>query len=349
MSNANATAVATPPLCFVIGPYGSEDTATRTWSNFVLKKIVEPVLKDGYTVQRTIDDPEPGKISSRIERDLQEARVVVADLTDANPNVYFELGFRHALNRPLVHMARTGTVLPFDVRDFEVIWIDADYFAPKGFFVIADDKLAEAQDALRAHLEKADDEPPRARTMDPVSAKVYRWQMWYSSQIAVDWLAKQKESFQAEIARYESGGGSDAISDSSLALFAEYLALKGAASQNGDGTIFLTLYNQTDQLDFGYAVFRFANAPEAVLINVVDVDCSETGVTSIKFLQHSRSFPIERGGRMMSVTIPGYNYTLTVEPDPSSPETAVGTITHPHSRTPIGQAELTPRYGAFLR
>jgi len=348
MRNGNATAVATRPLCFAIGPYGADNSETRKWSNFVFEKIIEPVLKDGYTVQRTIDDPEPGKISSRIERDLNEARIVVADLTDANPNVYFELGFRHALNRPLIHMARAGTVLPFDIRDFEVIWIDADYFAPRGFFVISDDKLAEAHESLRAHLAKADDEP-RPRTTEPVSAKVYRWQMWYSPQIAVDWLGKQKDSFQHEIARYESGGGTDAISDASLVLFAEYLALKGAASQNGDGTIFLTMYNQTGQLDFGYAVFRFANAPEAVLINVVDVDCSETGVTCIKFVQHSRSFPIERGGRMIGVTIPGYNYTLNVEPDPTSPETAIGTIAHPHSRTAIGQAELTPRYGAFLR
>jgi len=193
MTDGSSTLTATRPLCFDIGPYGAADSRTRKWSNFLFEKIIEPVLKDCYTVQRTIDDPEPGKISSRIERDLNHARVVVADLTDANPNVYFELGFRHALNRPLVHLARAGTVLPFDIRDFEVIWIHADYFEPKGYFIIEDEKLTEARNALRAHLKKADE--PRPRPTDPVSAKIYQWQMWYSSQIAVDWLPQQKNLF----------------------------------------------------------------------------------------------------------------------------------------------------------
>jgi hypothetical protein len=349
MAPVNATATATRPLCFAIGPYGVDDSHTRKWSNFLFDKIIEPVLKDGYTVQRTIDDPEPGQIFSRIQRDLNDARVVVADLTDANPNVYFELGFRQALNRPLVHMARAGTVLPFDLRDFEVIWVHADYFEPRGFFVIADDKLDEARNALRAHVRKAEETPLPAMKKEPVSAKVYQWQMWYSSSIAVDWLDKQKESFRNEVASYETGGGTDAIGEGSLTLFAEYLALKGAASLCGDGTIFLTWNNHTGKLDFGHAVFKFANAPEAVLINVVDVKCSDAGVASIRFVQHSRPFPIERAGRMINVTIPGYNYTLTVESDPGSSTTAIGTIAHPHSRTAIGQAELTPRYGDFLR
>lgn len=348
MPDVNSTAPARP-LCFAIGPYGADDSETRKWSNFIFEKIIEPVLKDGYTVQRTIDDPEPGKIFARIERDLNEARVVIADLTGANPNVYFELGFRHALNRPLIHLARAGTVLPFDIRDFEVIWIDADYIEGKSraYFSIADDKLAEAHNSLRAHLKKAGELRPRPT--DPVSAKVYRWQMWYSSAIAVEWLAKQQDSIQDEIASYERGGGSDAISEGSLPLFAEYLALKGAACQNGDGTIFLTINNYTGKVDFGCAIFRFSNAPDAVLINVVDVTCSDAGVSSIRFVQPSRPFPLDRGGRTISVMIPGYNYTLNVEYDPSSPETAVGTIAHPKSRSLIGNAELTPRYGAYLR
>ena len=83
------------PLCFVIGPYGERGSQTRQWSDFLFEKVVAPVLCDGYKVQRTIDSPESGQITGRIKRDLQNARIVIADLTADNPNVYYELGIRH--------------------------------------------------------------------------------------------------------------------------------------------------------------------------------------------------------------------------------------------------------------
>lgn len=337
------------PLCFVIGPYGATGSQTRQWSDFVFTKVVAPVLGDDYVVQRTIDRPEPGQISARIERDLRQARVVIADLTDANPNVYFELGFRHALDRPFVHLARAGTPLPFDIADFEVIWIQADYVnaadPSQSYYTIRDDHLTAARTALRSQIAGLADR--RVTPPDPFSAKVYRWEMWYSDTIALDWLAAQAESFQDQIRSYERGGGADPIAEKSLALFAEYLALKSAASQSGDGTIFAAINNVTGRLDLGYAVFKFSTAPEPILINVRDVTCAGDGVATISFEQSSRPFAVERGGRTVNVTIPGYKYTLKLA---SSSATGgfVGTINHPRTSTKIGDAELTPRYGDHI-
>ena len=116
------------PLCFVIGPYGEKDSKTRKWSDFLFSKVIEPVLSDQYQVQRTIDSPESGQISSRIKRDLNSARLVIADLTADNPNVYYELGFRHAIERPFIHLVRADNPkLPFDLQDFEAIQVQANY------------------------------------------------------------------------------------------------------------------------------------------------------------------------------------------------------------------------------
>ena len=337
------------PLCFAIGPYGDKGTLTREWSDFLFTKVIEPVLKEDYVVQRTIDCPEPGQISARIKRDLNDARLVIADLTDANPNAYFELGYRHALARPFIHLARTGTKLPFDIANFEVGWIQADYVKTsdtEGYYTIRDDNLNSARSALRGQLDRISDGP--APPTDPFSAKVYRWEMVYSSSIAIDWLEAQPEPFREQISSYERGGGSEPIADRSLALFAEYLALKSAASQSGEGTIFMTVNNLTGRLDFGCAAFKFSGATEPILINVKDVSCSGQGVASISFDQSSRAYPIERGGRMMNVMIPGYKYTLKVECASKSDGGALGTILHPRTNTKIGDAELTPRYGQFL-
>jgi hypothetical protein len=47
---------------------------------------------------------------------------VIADLTENNPNVYYELCLRHAVGEPVIHMAHDGTLLSFDVRDNRTIF-----------------------------------------------------------------------------------------------------------------------------------------------------------------------------------------------------------------------------------
>ena len=340
------------PLCFVIGPYGERGSQTRQWSDFLFEKVVAPVLCDRYRVQRTIDSPESGQITGRIKRDLQNARIVIADLTADNPNVYYELGFRHALKTPFVHVVRAnGPKLPFDIQGFETIPVNADYVESQGYYAIRDGDLRQAQESLRTQIEKIGERPSEddsGATSLPVSAKVYRWNMFYSPRIADDWLGAQPDTVRKQIESYETGGGTDSVTDASLPFFAEYLALKSAASLSGDGTIFMVFNNGTRTLDFGHAVFKFSSAPEPILIDITDVSCSGNGVGAITFKQESRPFPVERGGRAVEVRIPGYMYTLQISISESD-GIGRGEIVHPNTMTTIGKAVLRPRYGALFR
>jgi len=63
-------------------------------------------------------------ISNQIVRDLIEADLVVADLTDLNPNAFYELGIRHSAERPAIQIAKNGTDLPFDIHDLRTIFVD---------------------------------------------------------------------------------------------------------------------------------------------------------------------------------------------------------------------------------
>ncbi len=55
--------------------------------------------------------------------------MVIADLTGANPNVYYELAIRHAVKKPIIQLISKGEKLPFDVGDMRTIPIDtADAF-----------------------------------------------------------------------------------------------------------------------------------------------------------------------------------------------------------------------------
>jgi hypothetical protein len=55
---------------------------------------------------------------------LLDSDVVIAEVSPANPNVFYELGYAHALDKPTVLLARRGGELPFDISGYRVIFYD---------------------------------------------------------------------------------------------------------------------------------------------------------------------------------------------------------------------------------
>ena len=112
-------------ICFVISPIGEEESETRKRSDQVLKHIITgPIEQLGYEVIRADKISEPGIITSQIIEYIVEADLVIADLTEKNPNVFYELALRHAIRKPLVQIIKTGEVIPFDVAATRIIKFD---------------------------------------------------------------------------------------------------------------------------------------------------------------------------------------------------------------------------------
>lgn len=66
----------------------------------------------------------PGLIISDVVDQIQRAQVIIADITPVNANVYFEVGYALALNKPIILLAKKGTELPFDVKPFRVLFYE---------------------------------------------------------------------------------------------------------------------------------------------------------------------------------------------------------------------------------
>src|SRR3546814_433039 len=110
---------------FLICPIGEEGSPEREWSNDIYMELVIPVCKEfGIRVERANDDDRPGEIPARIMEHLDRDGLVIADLTFRNPNVFYELCFRHQSGRPYIHMAAKGTPISFDVNQHNTIFID---------------------------------------------------------------------------------------------------------------------------------------------------------------------------------------------------------------------------------
>lgn len=111
--------------CFVISPIGEEDSETRKRSDQVLRHIITGAVENlGYEVIRADKISEPGIITHQILQHIVEAPLVIADLTERNPNVFYELALRHAIRKPLIQLIKKGELIPFDVAATRIIQFD---------------------------------------------------------------------------------------------------------------------------------------------------------------------------------------------------------------------------------
>jgi len=67
-----------------------------------------------------------GKVVDQVWRGIRQAKVLLAELTTRNANVYYELGLAHALGKPVVLIAAKGEDVPFDVSHIRVVYYDVN-------------------------------------------------------------------------------------------------------------------------------------------------------------------------------------------------------------------------------
>jgi len=112
-------------LCFVIAPIGEDDSDIRKRSDQIFKHIIDPIAtKHGYKAIRADHVEKLGSITTDLVEHLLKDPLVIADLTDHNPNVMYELAIRHAVRKPVVQLIQKGEKLPFDVAQQRTISVD---------------------------------------------------------------------------------------------------------------------------------------------------------------------------------------------------------------------------------
>ena len=107
-------------------PIGSSEAYDiyRNRYDQVIKPAVEGVLIDGEQAFRCVRADfvtKTGSITRDVLERLYRSDAVVADLTDLNPNVFYEFGVRHALRSGTILIGLKGTKVPFDVGDLRIV------------------------------------------------------------------------------------------------------------------------------------------------------------------------------------------------------------------------------------
>lgn len=139
--------------CFYIAPIGEEGSESRRHSDLFLGSFVEPAVEEfGLRVVRADAIDKPGIITRQIIDYVMKSRIVIADLSYHNPNVFYELALRHAMKLPIVQIARQADRIPFDINQMRTVLIDTtDIYTllPK-----VDSYRAEIASQVRRALEK---------------------------------------------------------------------------------------------------------------------------------------------------------------------------------------------------
>ncbi|MFW9973517.1 MAG: hypothetical protein ACFFDF_25265 [Candidatus Odinarchaeota archaeon] len=115
--------------CFVIMPISIGKTYEKYRNRYenIIKPAVEGLRiknEQVYECIRADFISNTGSITQSILENIYESHAVIADLSDLNPNVFYELGVRHSLRNRTILIASKGTKPPFDVGDLRIIYYE---------------------------------------------------------------------------------------------------------------------------------------------------------------------------------------------------------------------------------
>jgi hypothetical protein len=105
---------AVEPFCFVIMPFKEKECSQRIYTELI-KPLIANVFK--ISCYRVDEDRLPDRIDNKIYSYLLKAAFIIAEVTTLNPNVFYELGLAHMLEKDCIILTKTSPhEVPFDIN-----------------------------------------------------------------------------------------------------------------------------------------------------------------------------------------------------------------------------------------
>jgi hypothetical protein len=175
--------------CFVIMPFGPP--FDRYYKNIFVPAIedagLQPIRADSIFM--------PSAIMPDIWRFLSEAKILIADLTGRNPNVFYELGLAHALQKPVILVANNLDDVPFDLRGLRVLAYDKEN----------EDWGAELRRMIAASLKETLSDPARATPSTFVERRTSELQRVDPLQTLLRQLTEEVRAMRRQADSHDSG------------------------------------------------------------------------------------------------------------------------------------------------
>jgi len=139
--------------CFIISRIGKEGSPERGNADIKLEYLFKPVLDElGYNTIRADQEEAPGSISRGIVDRVIKSEMAIADISDQNPNVFYEIAIRNAVQKPIIIIRLPNQKPPFDIQDTRAIAVD-----------MSDPKIwRPAMEKIKKQIQSAEKDPKKA-------------------------------------------------------------------------------------------------------------------------------------------------------------------------------------------
>lgn len=113
------------PFAFILMPFKLKEFDQKVYFD-VIKPTVEKEL--GICCIRSDEETKPGVINNQIYTMIRKAKLIIAETTSRNPNVFYEVGMAHAFNKDvfIFNSSKKNKKLPFDIVTNRAVFYD-DY------------------------------------------------------------------------------------------------------------------------------------------------------------------------------------------------------------------------------
>lgn len=108
----------TANVAFIMMSISTSDPTLEDSQNAIKRATAQ----HGIEAVRVDEIEHSKKITDVILEKIKVSRFLVCDISTERPNVYYELGFAHGIGKEVILVAREGTTLHFDIKDYNVIF-----------------------------------------------------------------------------------------------------------------------------------------------------------------------------------------------------------------------------------
>lgn len=154
--DASSLLTSSSNLCFVMMPFGNA-------TDWIYRDFIRPVAEQfGLSVVRADEIYSPGVITEQIRVAIQQSRLCIADVSNRNPNVLYEVGIAHTLGKPTIILTREIGDVPFDLARLRMIKYDPQNIQTARLdleraiqHVLGEDRLDEASRLIEGGMYRA--------------------------------------------------------------------------------------------------------------------------------------------------------------------------------------------------
>lgn len=111
-----------PKRCFVMMPFSEPEGYDKGHFRKIYEQIIKPAIENaGYVAYRVDENGVSDLITTKIFQAILDCEMAICDLSSRNPNVLYELGIRHAFDKPVVLINDDKTERIFDIQGISTI------------------------------------------------------------------------------------------------------------------------------------------------------------------------------------------------------------------------------------